>query len=270
MSSVELLRRMKISSETEGADRFSFSNPNQNQGICKLSNDSTNHSLKITRLSADLGVPLSLSFFALAFKFQAVSNCCFSKEEFIKGLKSLLIDSKTKLIEALEQIEDFANSNIEKIFLFSFHLLIENKHQKLISLRDSVETIKILLNGLPHTNDFVNFLLNQQTYKGLNFDQWKMFFLFINIVGPSYQGYDIRDAWPVIIDDFVLHQRSKYSPYHEDIFSNQEEEDDENSETCSEEENNLVMASEIDWKKDKYQLLDNINSANIWENGMYV
>jgi hypothetical protein len=51
---------------------------------------------------------------------------------FIKGLIPLL-DNTEKLVHALNELDEFANNNIEKIFLFAFYLFKDNEHQKLIS-----------------------------------------------------------------------------------------------------------------------------------------
>lgn len=105
-----------------------------------------NQQLKVQILSSELGVPMNLNFFAFAYKvctlfyeiftlnfqLKAVTGNCFSREVFIQGLIPLL-DNTEKLVHALNELDDFANKNIEKIFLFAFYLFKDNEHQKLIS-----------------------------------------------------------------------------------------------------------------------------------------
>jgi DCN1-like protein 4/5 len=176
------------------------------QDCNSLYRPNTENFVKIELLCSDLGVPLTLCFFALAFKFKAVTTRCFSRDEFIKGLIPLLVDSTSKLVQTLNDIEDFAKSNVEKIFLYSFNLLKNNEHQKLLSLPSALHYLDILLGHLPHTTKFINFMRSQNCYKGLNYDQWQMFLLFNKTVTLDYSNYDINDAWPVILDDFVQHE----------------------------------------------------------------
>jgi len=177
-----------------------------------MCNQNTDNFVKIEILCSDLGVPLTLPFFALAFKFKAVMTRCFSRDEFIKGLIPLLVDSTSKLVQALNDVEEFANSNVEKIFLYSFNLLKNNEHQKLLSLSAALHYLGILLGHLPHTMKFINFMRSQNCYKGLNYDQWQMFLLFNKTVALDYSNYDINDAWPVILDDFV-----QFEALHRDL-----------------------------------------------------
>jgi hypothetical protein len=184
-----------------------------------------NQQLKIQILSSELGVPMNLNFFALAYKFKAISNNCFSREVFIKGLIPLL-DNTEKLVRALNELEDFAHANVEKIFLFAFYLFKDNEHQKLISFPEAVETMCTLIGHLPHTYKFASFLKSQTHYKGINFDQWQMLLLFNKSVKHDYTDYDINDAWPVMIDDFVLYSTRNESKANSDLSSSYSYESD--------------------------------------------
>jgi len=157
----------------------------------------------IFQLAFDLGVILDIRFLALAFHLKPLKTGCFSREEFIYKLLLFGIDSTQKLLEILAGLDEFCRNNMDHIYLYTFNLFKENENQKLIELRIALHIICILVPHLPHTQLFVNYMQSQNSYRGINFDQWQMFYMFDKTVSQDLSEYDINDAWPVMVDDFV-------------------------------------------------------------------
>lgn len=144
----------------------------------------------------------------LAYEIKAEAMGIFKKDEFIEGLKKLGVDSTKKITLCLDELMNNLkqHSYLKNLFSYAYKFVCKGTNSRIITLDLAIEIIQMLLNGNCHTKDFckyLNYLMENDSQKGLNFDQWIMYFEFATSVSSDFKGYDPNDAWPLIIDEYV-------------------------------------------------------------------
>jgi len=164
------------------------------------------------RLLKDFDVnPVDIEVLLLAWHLEASEMAYFSRKEFISGLQKMGVDSIAKMKNQLQlmpqEIED--QNKFKEIYRFAF-LFAKEKDQKVLDLQTAEEMLKLVMgNRYIHTNNFLEFLHEQTTYKAINLDQWMNFLEFSKSIDSDFSNYDEISAWPVLLDEFVEWQKER-------------------------------------------------------------
>lgn len=170
--------------------------------------------LGIAKMCEDIGINLDhISLLIMAWHMGCTRVGYFSKEEWLKlanfGISNLAT-LRARVPEFPKDLEDF--NNLKRLFLFTFSYVRETMETKVIPVELAAEYIRLILPDKVHTDPFCNFLMTQKDepkgYRAINLDQWKMWFEFATTVPSDLSTYDESGAWPLIIDNYVLHRRA--------------------------------------------------------------
>jgi len=169
----------------------------------------------IEKFCADLGVdPEDVVVLVFAWKINASEMGYFHKEEFVKGLEGMGIDSidkiKTQLPRLKSELED--QNKFKEIFKFAFTFAKE-KEQKCLDLELARGMLSLLMETrYPLVKSFLEFLKEQETYKVVNQDQWMSLLEFCKTIKADFSNYDENGAWPCILDEWVGWAKEGKSP----------------------------------------------------------
>ncbi|KAB1199000.1 DCN1-like protein 5 [Morella rubra] len=148
-------------------------------------------------LCSDLGVNhTDVGVLMLAWKMKAKKQGYFSRDEWQTGLKAMKVNSLDTLKEVLPELEREVMT--PRTFLDFYTYAFQSC---LIGSRFPAQV-----------ESMTEYLKFQTDYRMLTQDQWVNFYhFFCEISFPDLQNFDSKDAWPVIIDDFVEWLRGKQS-----------------------------------------------------------
>ncbi|XP_059635439.1 uncharacterized protein LOC132277617 [Cornus florida] len=169
----------------------------------------------IEALCSDLGVDhTDVRILMLAWKMNAEKQGYFSLHEWRKGLKALQVDSIRKLKKALPELEKEVrmHQNFEEFYAYAFRYSLTEEKQKYIDIESICELLNLVLGSQfrPQVDKFTEYLKVQNEYKMINIDQWKGFLRFCSEISfPDLQNYDLSEAWPSILDNFVEWMREE-------------------------------------------------------------
>ncbi|KAF9191795.1 hypothetical protein BGZ51_006679 [Haplosporangium sp. Z 767] len=136
----------------------------------------------ITKLCEDLGVSLeAVDMLVLAYHLQADTMPVFTKDEWIKGMSKLEIDSITKLKAAMPGlVARLKEPQHFKEFYRYIFMFAKDSEQKCMPLE------------------------TKKPVKVINKDQWYNFLDFSESVPEDVSNYDgASSAWPVLMDEYV-------------------------------------------------------------------
>lgn len=169
----------------------------------------------IEKLCSDLKLdPTDIKILMLAWRMKAEKQGYFTQDEWQRGLKSLKVDTITKLKKSLPGLEKEVSKpdNFEDFYLYAFrYSLIEDK-QKCIDIETACILLDIVLGSQfqIQVDLFKEFLQVQREYKVLNMDQWVNFYRFCKEINfADFEDYDACQAWPLILDNFVEWMKEK-------------------------------------------------------------
>ncbi|CAO3572051.1 unnamed protein product [Mortierella alpina] len=160
----------------------------------------------ITKLCEDINVSLdAVDMLVLAYHLQADTMPIFTKEEWIKGMTKLGIDSTEKLrvkmpslVGALQDPKHFKEF-YRYVFMFA-----KDSEQKCMPLETACAMLGTVMKGRPHEKRFVAYLEAKRPVKVINKDQWYNFLDFSDSIAEDLSNYDpIGSAWPVLMDEYV-------------------------------------------------------------------
>ncbi|GJJ71071.1 DCN1-like protein 4/5 [Entomortierella parvispora] len=160
----------------------------------------------ISKLCEDIGVSLeAVDMLVLAFHLNADTMPFFSKEEWIKGMKKLEVDSTIKLKAAMPGLVAKLKNPVDfKEFYRYIFMFVKNSEQKCMDVETACRMLETVMAGRPHTKSFVAFLEEKKPVKVINKDQWYNFLDFSDSVSEDLTNYDgISSAWPVLLDEYV-------------------------------------------------------------------
>lgn len=166
----------------------------------------------IEKLCTDLGYrPDQFEVLVLAFCLDAEQMCCFTKKEFIHGLKKLNATTLNEIKARLNQKVDKLQNDMElfkQLYRFTFRFGLECGHRIL-----SID-MAIILWRLVYTihkpdilDRWLSFLENDSNIRGVPKDTWNIFLQFTESFDLA--SYNPDDAWPSLFDDFVMEYRNE-------------------------------------------------------------
>eukprot|EP00594_Rhizosolenia_setigera_P013245 CAMPEP_0178962460 /NCGR_PEP_ID=MMETSP0789-20121207/14379_1 /TAXON_ID=3005 /ORGANISM="Rhizosolenia setigera, Strain CCMP 1694" /LENGTH=203 /DNA_ID=CAMNT_0020646617 /DNA_START=381 /DNA_END=992 /DNA_ORIENTATION=- len=140
-----------------------------------------------------------------------------SKEEWVSGCKSLVVDSVDKMKGILPSLDlGFLDHKEFRVFYqFAFRFNFENPQKKNLDKDLALDLMSLLLKdrNIPedHMKYFAEFLrqTKDRVYDRINMDQWISFYDFAidaqysNLPDDLEENYDESSGWPVLIDDYV-------------------------------------------------------------------
>lgn len=164
---------------------------------------------EIVGIAETLGIdPFSdVAILAFAWKCECKKPMQFDREEFVRGMGALGVDSLEALKAKLPQLRasfTVSEDAFKSFFKASFKLSLEESHKTMsaetaVALLDLVVPVKA---SRPHLASFVEFL-NTAPARRISFDEWCQFLSFSNSVNADVSNYDDSAAWPLLFDEFV-------------------------------------------------------------------
>uniref|UniRef100_A0A6B2LJ40 Defective in cullin neddylation protein n=1 Tax=Arcella intermedia TaxID=1963864 RepID=A0A6B2LJ40_9EUKA len=159
------------------------------EGICKLFED--------LELSTE-----DETLFILVHKMNASSWKSFTRLEFISGLEMLRLDTPKKIYNFIAQEKESSDKlKFKQVYNYAFY--ISSQDRKFLDVDTTIIILKMLLGDRNWVDEFCTYL-QKSTVKKINFDQWKIFYEFSCNIDKQLSNYNPTDAWPTLIDDFVV------------------------------------------------------------------
>lgn len=164
----------------------------------------------IERLCNDLQLcPDEFKVLVLAWKLNAEQMCCFTKSEFVQGLKNMKVDSikgiQNRLPEIVTELQK-DNELFKDLYRFTFKFGLDVATGQRILPSDVAIVLWRLVFTIcepPILNRWLNYLELHPHVRGIPKDTWYMFLNFCDTVGMDLSSYDDTEAWPSLFDDFV-------------------------------------------------------------------
>ncbi|CAO1307586.1 unnamed protein product [Diamesa hyperborea] len=171
----------------------------------KDENDDTILSEGIEKLCSDLGYsPDEFPILVLAFCLDAKQMCCFTKQEFIYGVKKLnattISELKMRLIQIIEKLQTDMEL-FKQLYRFTFRFGLEYGHRILnIDMAIILWRLVYTIHAPDVLDRWLSFLENENI-RGIQRDTWLMFLNFSESFDINL--YDDNEAWPSLMDSFV-------------------------------------------------------------------
>lgn len=203
-------KRLPRSSSNMGESRLSDSRVSALFELYKDPNEDAILTEGIERLCNDLQLcPDEFKVLVLAWKLNAEQMCCFTKNEFVQGLKSMKVDSikgiQNRLPEIVAELQR-DNELFKDLYRFTFKFGLDVATGQRILPSDVAIVLWRLVFTIcepPIMNRWLNYLEQHPHVRGIPKDTWYMFLNFCDTVGTDLSSYDDTEAWPSLFDDFV-------------------------------------------------------------------
>ncbi|GAB1610841.1 DCN1-like protein 3 [Argonauta hians] len=145
----------------------------------------------------------------LAWKFQAETMCCFTREEFVHGCKSLKVDSvkgiRSKFSDLLLEVQN--KQIFRDLYRWTYKFGLETGQRTLpIDMAIILWKLIFTMTEPPILKHWIDFLVKHPDIRGIPKDTWDMFLNFTDQVGEDLSAYDDTEAWPSLFDDFVEYE----------------------------------------------------------------
>ncbi|XP_078474692.1 DCN1-like protein 3 [Lampetra planeri] len=170
----------------------------------------------VHRLCHDLGSePADFTALALAWKFNACTDCQFTRDEFFSGCRSMRADSLRSLRSRLPDLfSDLRHEDsFRDFYRYAFHLgLAAADGRRCVPLGAAAELWRRVYarEGPPLLGLWLLFLgENPGGVRGVSRDTWLMFPSFAHAAGPDLAGYAEDEAWPSLFDAFAEWARGR-------------------------------------------------------------
>jgi len=135
----------------------------------------------------------------------------YTKEEFIKGMTKLQLDSVEKVANALAEMRKQLRSDkklFREIYRYAFTFSLE-KDSRIISVDVALFLLEMLMgDDYLHAKEWKTFLANHTQRKSVNSDTWNLFLDFSNHVKSDFSNFDANE-WPAFLEDFVEWAKSQ-------------------------------------------------------------
>ncbi|KAG0011452.1 DCN1-like protein 5 [Podila clonocystis] len=160
----------------------------------------------IAKLCDDIGVSLAaVDMLVLAYHLQADTMPIFTKDEWMKGMATLQVDSSEKLKQLMPKLVAKLKEPKEfKEFYRYIFMFAKDSDQKCMLVDTATGMLETVLEGRAHVKAFLEFLEAKKPVKVINKDQWYSFLEFSDSIAEDLSNYDgINSAWPVLLDEYV-------------------------------------------------------------------
>lgn len=170
----------------------------------------------IERLCADLSLsPDEFKVLILAWKLEASQMCRFTRDEFVKGCKTMHVDTlkgiQSKLPELVTEVLENSES-FKDLYRFTFRFGLDaSAGQRILPSDMAIDLWRLVFSGQEPTilSRWLGFLESHPHARGIPRDTWNMFLNFSESVGSDLSTYDDTEAWPSIFDDFVEYENDQ-------------------------------------------------------------
>lgn len=147
--------------------------------------------------------------YILAWKLQCKIPLKIARDEWVRGLLALRIDTIEKLKGAVPVLRNElrTSTNFRSFYNFVFDWVRENPQARYVSAETACVMWPIVFEGraFPHQKLYIDFFTNVYK-KTISRDLWRQSLDFSQI---SLDAYDPTSSWPTAIDEFVEWQKSK-------------------------------------------------------------
>ncbi|KAG0328680.1 DCN1-like protein 5 [Podila horticola] len=160
----------------------------------------------IAKLCDDIGVSLAaVDMLVLAYHLHADTMPVFTKDEWMKGMATLQVDSSEKLKQLMPKLVAKLKEPKEfKEFYRYIFMFAKDSDQKCMLVDTATGMLETVLEGRAHVKAFLEFLEAKKPVKVINKDQWYSFLEFSDSIAEDLSNYDgINSAWPVLLDEYV-------------------------------------------------------------------
>jgi DCN1-like protein 3 len=168
----------------------------------------------IVRFCNDLSVrPDEFSVLVLAWRFEAEQMCCFTRQEFITGCKTIKVESisgiQGKLPDLCREVQQDPEL-FKKLYRFTFKFGLD-PDQRILPAEIAICLWRLVFSqNQPHILErWLLFLDRHPHVRGIPRDTWNMFLNFVETVGDDLGSYDDAEAWPSLFDDFVEFEKDQ-------------------------------------------------------------
>ena len=169
----------------------------------------------IQRFCADLDVNVAdFKVLLFAWKCEAEMMCRFTRSEFVRGCKSLKVDSIKGIISKFPELQAEAKEleAFKKMYKWAFKFGLDHEAgQRILPADMALLMWKLVFEQRkPLILDrWLAFLESHPSIRGIPRDTWNMFLNFSETVGNDLSSYDDTEAWPSLFDDFVEYENDQ-------------------------------------------------------------
>ncbi|KAJ3332900.1 DCN1-like protein 2 [Blyttiomyces sp. JEL0837] len=162
-------------------------------------------------LCNDLEVdPTDVVTLVLAYYLKCENMCEFKREGWIAGWTKLECDTiekmKSKIPEMRAALDDPVK--FKEIYQFTFNFA-KQESQKSLALDSAVAFWQLLFTGrFKRINSWIQFVTEHHG-KAISKDTWNLFLDFTRSCKDDFSEHDDDEAWPVLIDEFVIYAREQ-------------------------------------------------------------
>eukprot|EP00904_Undaria_pinnatifida_P001651 jgi/Undpi1/11487/HiC_scaffold_30.g13784.m1 len=156
----------------------------------------------------ELGVDTQdLVVLLISWKMEAAEMCVYTREEWRRGMSALGVSTtrqlRHKLDELREEVADQRSPAFQQFYMFCFDYAKE-RAKKSIELDVCLSVWDLVLVGseFPLVKEFSDFLRGAKV-PVVTKDMWAQTLVFFCSVDADLSNFEVGDAWPVVVDDFV-------------------------------------------------------------------
>lgn len=164
----------------------------------------------LVALAGTLGIHEDdIVLYVLAWKLQCKTPMKISRDEWVRGLLGMRIDTMEKLKVAVPVLRNElkTSTNFRNFYNFVFDWVRESPQAKYVSTETACVMWPLIFEGrgFPHLKLWLEFFSSVYK-KTVSRDLWRQTFDFAQI---SLESYDPSSSWPTAMDEFVEWQKSR-------------------------------------------------------------
>ena len=140
--------------------------------------------------------------------------CQFTRQEFLSGLKAMMVESIVGIQQKLPMIVEELMTNGElfkDLYRFTFRFGLDvSSGQRILPADMAIVLWRLVftIREPPLLSKWLKFLECHHV-RGIPRDTWNMFLNFAESIGDDLGAYDDAEAWPSLFDDFVEYEKDE-------------------------------------------------------------